>query len=142
MGQSNKKLIESFLEVFHHESAPDAAILAEYMSEDIVYWSLVPSAPQLRGVDAIAKGIEKQFGTYRDCRCEIHAIAEGGGVVFTERTDHVVLNSDDRAVAARINAIFEIGNDGKIIAWREYWDSNDVITQMGIDQEVLKEDLG
>ncbi len=141
MTQSAKERVETFLKVFHGESAPSAAVLGEFMAEDAIYWSLVPAAPQLRGTQAIAQGIEKQFGTYRDCRCEIHAICEGEGIVFTERTDHVVLNSDNRTVSARICAVFEMTSDGLISSWREYWDSDEVITQMGVERSALEDDL-
>jgi len=142
MDRSDRQTVEQFLEVFHGDEAPDATALSEFMTSDAVYWSLVPSAPRLQGVAAIAEGIAKQFNTYRDCECEIHAIADGDGVVFTERTDHVVLNSDDRRVSARISAVFDIAADGKIASWREYWDSDDVIAQMGVDRAALENDLG
>lgn len=141
MADSKAETVKAFLNVFHGEAAPEPTDLARYMQQDAEYWSLVPAAPTLSGVDAISAGVKRQFETYRDCHCEIHAIAEQGDFVFTERTDHVVLNSDDRTVSARICAVFEFGTDGRIASWREYWDSHEVTQQMGVDQADLKEDL-
>jgi len=141
MAESKAEAVREFLNVFHGKAAPEPIDLARFMHRDAQYWSLVPAAPKLRGVEAISAGVKRQFETYRDCRCEIHAIAEQGDFVFTERTDHVVLNSDDRTVSARICAVFEFGADGKIAGWREYWDSHEVTRQMGVDQADLESDL-
>lgn len=141
MPESKSEIVREFLNLFHKEAAPEPDDLARFMPRDAQYWSLVPAAPKLQGVEAISNGVKRQFDTYRDCHCEIHAIAEQGQFVFTERTDHVVLNSDDRTVSARICAVFEFGDDGKIVSWREYWDSHEVTQQMGVGQGDLADDL-
>jgi limonene-1,2-epoxide hydrolase len=54
---------------------------------------------------------------------DVHAAAEGGGVVFVERTDR--MRGDDRRELKRVDAVgaFEI-RDGRIQAWRDYWDTS------------------
>jgi Limonene-1,2-epoxide hydrolase catalytic domain len=58
-------------------------------------------------------------------------------IVFTERTDHVTLHAADKKVGSRVCAVFEMSDVGLIAGWREYWDSGDVIRQMGISAEAL-----
>jgi limonene-1,2-epoxide hydrolase len=65
---------------------------------------------------------------------EVHNIASSGGGVFTERTD--VFEMGDKRITFRVNAVFEVV-DGKIAAWREYYDSVDLARQLGV--EVVEE---
>jgi limonene-1,2-epoxide hydrolase len=135
MSDAAQKQVAEFLCLFHAQTAPDLDTLSRYLTDDAVYWPLVPSLPPLHGLKAIFAGLQKQFVTYRDCRCDIHAIGTGDGVIFTERTDRVVLNRNDREVSVRVTAVFRTTADGKISDWREYWDSEDVLGQMGVSRE-------
>ncbi|WP_257539177.1 nuclear transport factor 2 family protein [Sphingobium sp. CFD-1] len=138
MSAANEATVLAFLKTFHEGNPPDFAALKRYLAPDAVYWSLVPSAVQIKGADAICAGIERQFGMYRDCTCQVHAIGSGGNHVFTERTDHVVLHHDSRTVSARLSAVFEIDGDGLISSWREYWDSEEVVRQMGVTRAEME----
>lgn len=60
-----------------------------------------------------------------------------GPFVFTERTDHVTLHKGDRKVGSRVCAVFELNDAGLIVSWREYWDSGDVMRQMGVTANEL-----
>src|SRR3546814_12523921 len=62
----------------------------------------------------------------------LHANAASDPHVLTERTDTVTLLHDNKKVAARLNAVFEIAPDGKIKGWREYYDSGDMQRQIGV----------
>lgn len=132
MSASNEAAVLAYLKIFHEGNPPDIGTLKRYLAPHAVYWPLVPSAAPIHGADAICAGIVRQFGMYRDCTCEVHAIGSGGNHVFTERTDHVVLHHDDRTVSARLSAVFELDGDGLIISWREYWDSEEIVRQMGV----------
>lgn len=138
MSATNEATVLAYLKTFHEGNPPDFAALKRYLAPNAVYWSLVPSAAQIKGADAICAGIERQFGMYRDCTCEVHAIRSGGNHVFTERTDHVVLHHDSRTVSARLSAVFEIDDDGLISSWREYWDSEEVVRQMGVTRAEME----
>lgn len=138
MSTTNEATVLAYLKTFHEGSPPDFAALKRYLAPDAVYWSLVPSAPQIKGADAICAGIERQFAMYHDCTCEVHAIGSGGNYVFTERTDHVVLHHDSRTVSARLCAVFEINGEGLISSWREYWDSEEVVCQMGVTRAEME----
>jgi limonene-1,2-epoxide hydrolase len=127
----------AFLDDFHVGGTPDFAKLSSYFAEDGWYQPLVPATPRMTGRAAIAAALEKQYQTYYECRCEIHASAATGRFVFTERTDHVTLHAGDRKVGSRVCAVFEMNDDGLIAGWREYWDTGDVMQQMGISAEDL-----
>src|SRR3546814_5460587 len=55
-----------------------------------------------------------------DQRHEMLNIASHGNVVFTERVDYSCRN--DKWTAVPLVAVFELRDDGKITAWREYLD--------------------
>lgn len=141
MSTENEAVVREFMRLFHESSVPDFAGLMEFLAEDGIYHTLVPDGTAFKGRDAIRKCLETQFQTYNDCECEIHAIGSGGPFVFTERTDHVTLLRDGRNVNSRVCAVFEIGGDGKIKSWREYWDTGNIVKQMGVTREELDKDI-
>lgn len=59
---------------------------------------------------------------------EVLNVASNGGVVFIEKSD--VFEMGDKRVTLRVNALLEV-SDGKIAAWREYYDSVDLARQLG-----------
>lgn len=132
MSDANHAHVMAFLDDFHVGGTPDFAKLASYFAEAGWYQALVPATARIVGRTAIAAALEKQFQTYYECRCEIHASAASGNFVFTERTDHVTLHADNKKVGSRVCAVFEMNTDGLIAGWREYWDTGDVMQQMGI----------
>ena len=137
MSNSNHAHVMAFLDDFHVGGTPDFQKLSSYFAEDGWYQPLVPATQRTTGRAAIAAALEKQYQTYHECRCEIHASAATGRFVFTERTDHVTLHAGDRKVGSRVCAVFEMNDDGLIAGWREYWDTGDVMQQMGISAEDL-----
>lgn len=58
----------------------------------------------------------------KSVKVDMLAIAQVGGKVLTERIDHIIDASGNTVVSIRIMGIFEIEN-GKIAAWRDYFDS-------------------
>ena len=137
MSEANHARVLAFLDAFHVAGTPDFAGLAAYFAEDGYYQPLVPATERMVGRAAIAAALEKQYQTYYECACEIHASAAMGRFVFTERTDHVTLHAGDRKVGSRVCAVFEFNDHGDIAGWREYWDTGDVMRQMGISAEAL-----
>jgi limonene-1,2-epoxide hydrolase len=137
MSDTNHAKALAFLDAFHVQGTPDFAALASYFAENGYYQPLVPATERINGRAAIAAALEKQYQTYFECECEIHASAAMGLFVFTERTDHVTLHAENRKVGSRVCAVFEFNDAGEIAGWREYWDSGDVMRQMGISAEAL-----
>ena len=137
MSEDNHARVLAFLDGFHVAGTPDFSLLASYFAAEGAYQPLVPATPRITGRTAIAAALEKQYQTYYECVCEIHASAAMGRFVFTERTDHVTLHAGDRKVASRVCAVFEFNDSGQIASWREYWDSGNVMQQMGISAQEL-----
>ena len=137
MSETNHARALAFLYAFHVAGTPDFEDLARHFADDGYYQPLVPATRRIVGRAAIAAALEKQYRTYYECVCEVHASAAMGRFVFTERTDHVTLHAADRKVGSRVCAVFEFNEDGEIAGWREYWDSGDVMKQMGISAEDL-----
>jgi limonene-1,2-epoxide hydrolase len=137
VSKDNLAHVLAFLDAFHVGGTPDFIKLSEYFADAGYYQPLVPATGQIAGRTAIAAALEKQYRTYYECRCEIHASAATGNFVFTERTDHVTLHADDRKVRSRVCAVFELNDEGLIAGWREYWDTGDVMQQMGISADEL-----
>ena len=53
---------------------------------------------------------------------EMRAMVDSGSTVMTERTDHLYDSAGRRIASLRVMGVFEI-RDGKIAAWRDYFDS-------------------
>jgi limonene-1,2-epoxide hydrolase len=107
---------------------PDVEKIVSMLSDDIVWQLWVPGGPTLHGPDAIRADIERQLGFATFMRCGPVHVASNGRVVFTERTDE--FRSRDRVVQHHLVAVFEIDDNGKIAAWREYFDPEDVNRQL------------
>lgn len=136
MATRNEQVVRDYLAIFHAPQ-PDFAALERLLAPNATYVALVPAVKPVVGAANIRAALEKQYRTYYDCDCEIHVIAAEGAFVFTERSDHVTLHHDGRRVSSRVCAVFELDADDAIVAWREYWDSHDILLQMGVSREVL-----
>ena len=56
-----------------------------------------------------------------------HAVADGA-IVMTERVDH--FHSAAKVISLPVMGVFEV-SDGKIAAWRDYFDLNQFMSQLG-----------
>ncbi|MDP9333210.1 MAG: nuclear transport factor 2 family protein [Actinomycetota bacterium] len=101
------------------------------LSEDVSYEVFVPS-PQRVGRDAVRAELERQNATATGILpgSEIRNIASNDHAVFTERIE--VTEMAGKPLRLHINGVFEV-DDGKIVAWREYYDTGNVASQLGID---------
>jgi limonene-1,2-epoxide hydrolase len=110
----NVALIRRFLEAC---VVADAGAFASYFTEDAVWWN-APWKP-VHGRDAIRETLRKGAAHMTALPWEIcHVVAEGH-IVMTERVDHFQVG--DTRVSVACMGVFEL-RDGKIAAWRDYWD--------------------
>lgn len=95
----------------------DADELAEYFTEDGVYHN-IPMAPAegKAAVHAMLTGMKSMISSIR---FEVHRQVAQGDVVMNERTDHLEMGG--KTIALPVVGVFEIA-DGKIRAWRDYFD--------------------
>jgi limonene-1,2-epoxide hydrolase len=106
------------------------AELAVFFTDDAVYHN-IPQAP-ITGREAIADTIDSFIrpGPPGIEAIEFHVvnIAANGPVVMTERVDVFRLSS--KSFELQVMGTFEL-TDGKINAWRDYFDMNQFTSRMG-----------
>jgi limonene-1,2-epoxide hydrolase len=95
----------------------DCDEFASYFAED-AEWSNAPWEP-VRGRDAIRETLRRGAQQMKALPWEIRHIAAECDVVFTERVDHFMVG--ESLISVPCMGIFEL-RDGKIAAWRDYWD--------------------
>jgi limonene-1,2-epoxide hydrolase len=98
-------------------SRRDVAELLAYFTEDAVYHNM-PLAPAT-GTDAIRELLGLFVPPAEHIEFEMLHVASRGHVVFTERVDRFRIGGRD--VALPVAGVFEI-RDGRIAAWRDYFD--------------------
>lgn len=104
----------------------DVAELGAYFTADAVYHN-IPVAP-VTGRDAIQATLAQFLTPATSCEFEMRAIATSGNVVLTERIDRFVIGG--KSIALPVMGTFEITADGKIAAWRDYFDMQQFMSQM------------
>ena len=107
-------LIREFCDAFVKH---DAETLRPYLAEDVVYHN-IPMDP-CEGAEATVAFIAGFFAMCESMTIEITNIAADGDVVLTERIDTFKIG--DRTGPLPVMGVFEL-RDGKIAAWRDYFD--------------------
>jgi len=107
-----------------------AGDLAAFFTDDAVYHNIPLAA--VTGREAIAKTIATFIRPgppgIEGIEFRVINIAANGPVVMTERVD--VFKLPDRSFELRVMGVFEV-IDGKINAWRDYFDMHQFTSQMG-----------
>lgn len=104
----------------------DPATLASFFAEDAVYHNM-PLEP-IRGRAAIEETFAGFVAMAPQIRFEtLHLLADGD-LVMTERVDH--FTGDQGTASLPVMGTFEV-RDGKITAWRDYFDLNQFTSQLG-----------
>ena len=100
--------------------------LVGFFSADAVYHN-IPIAP-VQGRDAIAATLRGFLDPSTEAEFEVRAIAGEGRTVLTERIDRFTING--KQIALPVMGTFEIDEQGKISAWRDYFDLAQFTKQM------------
>jgi limonene-1,2-epoxide hydrolase len=109
-----ERLVRDFCAAF---AKHDAEALREYFADDVVYHNM-PMEPAV-GADAAVAFIDGFFGMCQSMVIDTLHLAVRGNVVLTERID--TFHVGDVVAPLPVMGTFEI-NDGKITAWRDYFD--------------------
>lgn len=120
---SAQQVVQEFLEAW---TEGDAAKLASYFRDDAVYHN-IPMEP-VRGRPAIDSALAGFVASVSNIVFETVHIAGNGDVVLTERVDR--FKTGGRQVNLPVMGVFEV-RDGKIAAWRDYFDLKQYQTQTG-----------
>jgi len=127
-----EELVQEFCAAF---ATKDVDTIASLLADDVVYHN-VGMAPAV-GKEASVAMIQGFLDMAEKMTFEIHRIAANGDSVLTERTDTFTINGADSPVA--VMGSFDL-RDGKIVAWRDYFDMG-LITKMmsgeAVDPAVL-----
>lgn len=115
MSHSAEQLVTEFCAQW---ADPDPARLAEYFTEDGIYHNM--PMPAVQGRAAIAEFIAGFTAMLDGIDFNVHRQVCNGDLVLNERTD-VMRRKDGQHIALPVAGVFEI-RDGKIAAWRDYFD--------------------
>ena len=107
-------IVRDFCAAWTRRDIPE---LLGYFADDAVYHNM-PLAPAT-GKDAIQEILNLFVPPATTIVFEMLHVASAGSVVFTERVDRFVIG--DKEIALPVAGVFEI-RDGKIAAWRDYFD--------------------
>jgi limonene-1,2-epoxide hydrolase len=116
-------LIQRFCDEWGKGSGVDAII--EYFTDDAVYHN-IPVAP-VTGKDGIRATIEMFTTGVERMEFRMVNIAANGDTVLTERVDAFFMG--DKVIELPVMGTFEV-RDGKIAAWRDYFDLNQYMSQL------------
>jgi limonene-1,2-epoxide hydrolase len=103
----------------------DVESLIDYFADDAVYHN-IPVDPVV-GRDAIRATIQMFTTGVQRVEFRLRNIAGDGDVVLTERVDIFVLPTT--TIELPVMGTFEV-RDGKIAAWRDYFDLNQYMQQL------------
>jgi limonene-1,2-epoxide hydrolase len=98
-------------------STRDPAVLRAFFSDDIVYHN-IPMEPAV-GIEATMAVIDMFIGMCDALEFEVHHLSSDGTTVLTERTD--VFSIKGTSAPLPVMGAFDVV-DGKITAWRDYFD--------------------
>jgi limonene-1,2-epoxide hydrolase len=118
------ELVQQFCDEGGKGSGVDAIL--GYFTDDAVYHN-IPVDP-LTGKDAIRNMIGMFTTGVDKIEFQMRHIAASGDVVMTERLD--VFTYPDKVVSLPVMGTFEV-KDGKIAAWRDYFDLQQYMAQVG-----------
>ena len=120
---SNSDTVRDFIAAWNDF---DLDRLMAFFTPDCLYHNM-PMDP-VRGSEAIRAVIQGYTAAASKIEWTIHQMAENEqGVVLTERTDRFLFG--DTWVELPVMGTFEL-RDGKISAWRDYFDMNQFQSQM------------
>ena len=110
----SKQIVRDFCAAWE---AMDQPRILDAFTDDALYHNM--PMPPASGKDAIKALLGFILGSAKSVKFDIKKIVAEGDVVLTERVDTFLLG--DKTVALEVMGAFEL-RDGKIAAWRDYFD--------------------
>ncbi len=114
MASESEKLVNDFCQAWSRMNLDE---IMGYFAEDAVYHN-IPMSPA-SGKPAIRQAINTFLPLAQAVEFRVLKTASAGNVVFNERVDSFQMRG--RRVEIPVAGVFETG-DGKISAWRDYFD--------------------
>ena len=126
--ESPIEVVRSFCAAWSNNAG--AAELAAFFTEDAVYLNipLAPVTGRAAIADTIASVLRPGPPGIEGIEFRVINSAANGPVVMTERVD--VFRLPGKSFELQVMGTFEV-SDGKISAWRDYFDMNQFTTRLG-----------
>ena len=115
MSDSAELVVRNFLASWRR---PDVDEMVSFFSDDAVYTDR-PRGTHY-GIDAIKRELQSFVKTIPSTTIEFITLVSEGGTVMLERVDHFEIQG--KPVVMAVAAVFEIDDNGRIKAWRDYYD--------------------
>src|SRR3974390_3882737 len=125
MGADPEQVVRDLCDGF---AKHDAEALRPFFTDDVVYHN-IPMDPAV-GIDATIEFINGFFGMFEGVSFEMRNLAVRESVVLTERVDTLRLGT--KVASLPVMGAFEI-RDGKISAWRDYFDMAQITNMLSGD---------
>ena len=119
----SKQIVRNFCAAWE---AMDQQRILDAFTDDATYHNM-PMAPA-QGKDAIKALLGFILGPATSVRFDVKRIVADGDIVLTERVD--TFQMGEKTVALEVMGTFEL-RDGKIAAWRDYFDMASWTKQAG-----------
>ena len=124
MSQNPETVIRAFCAAVVRRNLEE---LCGFFTDDAVYHN-IPLAP-VQGRAAIEATLVQFITPATAAEFEVLALASTGNKVLTERIDRFEIAG--KQIALPVMGTFEVTPDGKISAWRDYFDMQQFTSQMG-----------
>lgn len=118
-----ESVVRDFCNAF---SKCDVDLLLDFFAEDAVYHN-IPIAP-VEGRAAIGATLKQFLDPNGSAEFEVKNLSVSGNTVLTERVDRFTIQG--KQVALPVMGTFEVDANGKISAWRDYFDMNQFTAQL------------
>ncbi len=118
-----ENVVRNFCEAFARQ---DIEELLDYFAEEAVYENVPIGAAT--GKEAIRTTLQQFVVPGNEAKFEIVQLASNGSAVLTERIDHLTIGG--KQVSLRVMGTFEVSKDGKLDAWRDYFDMGQLTAQI------------
>lgn len=123
MAETASELIQRFCDAFGKGATPTE--LVDFFTDDAVYHN-IPIDPAV-GREAILALLNMFVATVERVEFQVHNLVADGNTVLTERVD--VFHLANGTIELPVMGTFEV-RDGKIAAWRDYFDLNTYMSQL------------
>ena len=123
MSAENEKLVTDFCVSWSRRNVDE---VLSYLTDDCFYHN-IPMDPCV-GKAAIRAFVEPFLKNAESAIFEIKHTTSAGNVVMNERVDRFVMGP--KKIELPVAGVFEV-RDGKIAAWRDYFDLTSFTKQMG-----------
>jgi len=137
MVKNAEAIVTQFCDAWGTDAAPvpNVDLIVEMFAEQGEWVLWVPGGPTITGRAAIRAEIDRQLTFSSNMRCGTTRMTSSGSTVMTERLDHFTMRGI--RVAHALVAVFDLDDTGKILSWREYFDTADIGRQLGMAAEAV-----